>query len=166
MTLKRIFTLVAVAGLCASANATTFLDGASTSKNAFIDVDTAGSFSFTLFVTPTITNKLKLSFAATKGAFSDISYSFYKGSTLVEGIFLNKPNFNDNAVAFGTGQLLANDAYQLKISGTYSGIGVGQYKVAVTNGAVSAVPEPESYAMLLSGLGLMGAIARRRTLKK
>lgn len=27
---------------------------------------------------------------------------------------------------------------------------------------VTAVPEPESYAMLLAGLGLMGAIARRR----
>jgi hypothetical protein len=28
--------------------------------------------------------------------------------------------------------------------------------------AVSAVPEPETYAMLLAGLGLMGAIVRRR----
>lgn len=28
--------------------------------------------------------------------------------------------------------------------------------------AVAAVPEPETYAMLLAGLGLMGAIARRR----
>ena len=28
--------------------------------------------------------------------------------------------------------------------------------------AVTAVPEPESYAMLLAGLGLMGDIARRR----
>jgi len=29
-------------------------------------------------------------------------------------------------------------------------------------GMVTAVPEPESYAMLLAGLGLMGTIARRR----
>ncbi|MBL0165970.1 MAG: PEP-CTERM sorting domain-containing protein [Propionivibrio sp.] len=28
-----------------------------------------------------------------------------------------------------------------------------------------SVPEPETYAMLLAGLGLMGAIARRRNKK-
>jgi PEP-CTERM motif len=32
--------------------------------------------------------------------------------------------------------------------------------------SVSAVPEPETYAMLLAGLGLMGAVARRRRLLK
>jgi hypothetical protein len=31
---------------------------------------------------------------------------------------------------------------------------------------VAAVPEPETYAMLLAGLGLMGAIARRRKAKQ
>jgi hypothetical protein len=31
---------------------------------------------------------------------------------------------------------------------------------------VTAVPEPETYAMLLAGLGLMGTIARRRSAKK
>ena len=31
--------------------------------------------------------------------------------------------------------------------------------------AIAAVPEPETYAMLLAGLGLMGAIARRRKQK-
>lgn len=28
---------------------------------------------------------------------------------------------------------------------------------------ITAVPEPESYAMFLAGLGLLGMIARRRT---
>jgi hypothetical protein len=32
--------------------------------------------------------------------------------------------------------------------------------------SVTAVPEPESYAMLLAGLGLLGFAARRRTLKE
>jgi len=36
----------------------------------------------------------------------------------------------------------------------------------ITNFTVAAVPEPESYAMLLAGLGLMGAIARRRKNKQ
>ena len=31
---------------------------------------------------------------------------------------------------------------------------------------VSAVPEPETYAMMLAGLGLMGAVARRRKAKQ
>ena len=35
-------------------------------------------------------------------------------------------------------------------------------ELRVDNFTVTAVPEPESYAMLLAGLGVMGAIARRR----
>jgi hypothetical protein len=45
----------------------------------------------------------------------------------------------------------------------------GGYLPGVTNVAVgitSAVPEPETYAMLLAGLGLVGAIARRRKAKQ
>jgi hypothetical protein len=42
----------------------------------------------------------------------------------------------------------------------------GQYNFSVRNGTViPAVPEPETYAMLLAGLGLMGAVARRRQKK-
>jgi len=29
-------------------------------------------------------------------------------------------------------------------------------------GSIAAVPEPETYAMLLAGLGLVGAMARKR----
>lgn len=36
------------------------------------------------------------------------------------------------------------------------------YALAVRPGDVAAVPEPETYAMMLAGLGLIGGIARRR----
>ena len=45
---------------------------------------------------------------------------------------------------------------------------LGAYNFQVRNGAVippplvDGVPEPETYAMLLAGLGLLGFIARRR----
>ncbi|MBK7006396.1 MAG: choice-of-anchor C family protein [Burkholderiales bacterium] len=41
----------------------------------------------------------------------------------------------------------------------------GAYGSALDNISVTAVPEPETYAMLLAGLGVMGAIARRRNNK-
>lgn len=46
--------------------------------------------------------------------------------------------------------------YYLLVSGTTSG---GTYN---GNISLSPVPEPESYAMMLAGLGLMGFVARRR----
>ena len=49
------------------------------------------------------------------------------------------------------------------VSNSLSSNVLGQYNFQVRNGAVTpAVPEPESYAMLLAGLGLVGAIVRRR----
>jgi hypothetical protein len=48
-----------------------------------------------------------------------------------------------------------------------SGPGSGSLGIdfsASTGGSASMVPEPESYAMLLAGLGLMGAVIRRRSM--
>ena len=50
--------------------------------------------------------------------------------------------------------LTATTPYYFKLSGTNLD---GGYTVHI-----AAVPEPETYAMLLAGLGLMGSIARRR----
>lgn len=48
---------------------------------------------------------------------------------------------------------------------TFSSGNISAYGGAVLdNVTVTAVPEPETYAMLLAGLGLMGAVVRRRKL--
>lgn len=47
------------------------------------------------------------------------------------------------------------------IGDSYYGDNAGGISLSVT-----AVPEPESYAMLMLGLGLMGGIARRRQVKR
>ena len=47
---------------------------------------------------------------------------------------------------------------------TFRGVGntANDSSVFLTNVNVAAVPEPETYAMLLAGLGLLGAVARRK----
>jgi hypothetical protein len=51
--------------------------------------------------------------------------------------------------------------YQLKVSGTVVGA-TASYGGNIVATPVSAVPEPETYAMLLAGLGAVGFVARRR----
>ena len=63
-----------------------------------------------------------------------------------------------------------NGVLQLQGSFTSMNIAVDQpefwHGFNVGSASVSAVPEPETYAMMLAGLGLMGAIARRRKAKQ
>ena len=65
-------------------------------------------------------------------------------------------------IKVGSG-LFSPGSYYFKLSGTADGAFGGQYVFAVTT---LPVPEPESYAMLLAGLGVMGAIAMRRNKRK
>lgn len=62
-----------------------------------------------------------------------------------------------------TNYLTAGGSYQLRFANVANR---GQLQLGVDDVSlqVTAVPEPESYAMLLAGLGLLGAIARRRSI--
>jgi hypothetical protein len=62
---------------------------------------------------------------------------------------------------------LVAGTYQLIVAGDVTkswglGLPVGYGGVLTTNAVVNPVPEPETYAMLLMGLGTVGWIARRR----
>ncbi len=61
--------------------------------------------------------------------------------------------------------ILAPGAYDLRVMGTLAGSS-GFFNASVNFNSVAApIPEPETYAMMLAGLGLMGFVARRRKQK-
>lgn len=69
---------------------------------------------------------------------------------------------------FGTGDYVSAQTpgaftpgnYYFEVTG--DGVGTSGGRFAYTASAVSAVPEPESYALLLAGLGVVGFVASRR----
>lgn len=104
--------------------------------------------------------------------------SYGSGPTAGTGMYFARFDFNISGLALGTG--LHFDMYNeaLQECGKKKNCTAGDidiYKFAPFShdaGAmvfapppVTAIPEPETYAMLLAGLGLMGFMARRRKLK-
>lgn len=71
---------------------------------------------------------------------------------------VNYGTFNGNNTTFNVGNLSAG-TYHIDFTGNVTGQHGGAYLAALH---LAPVPEPETYAMLLAGLGVMGAIARRR----
>ncbi|SOD40075.1 FxDxF family PEP-CTERM protein [Nitrosovibrio sp. Nv4] len=69
-------------------------------------------------------------------------------------------NTQDNLSLAWDGPLTGG--HYLNITGVTSGSLGGIYAGSIA----AAVPEPETYAMLLAGLGLMGAVVRRRSMRK
>ena len=103
-------------------------------------------------------------------AASSLTWTLTKGNTTIK-----TGTFNDALIASNTGSIAFNEAGLS--SGNYKLNFVGVWNVNAKNldmkedptvkfgkvaYSVSPVPEPESYAMFLAGLGLMGTIALRR----
>ncbi len=89
----------------------------------------------------------------TKDAFSTASGEFRSASsTIGQGVF--------NTLTFGGGTLTLTADNTLGVFSTISSQSQSEFRISFT---ALPVPELESYAMLLAGLCLIGAIARRRT---
>lgn len=81
-----------------------------------------------------------------------LSYSLWSGSTQLH-------TFTGDNTTNWANALPAGD-YVIKVTGNANGSHGGTYGLAM-----SLVPEPQTYAMLLAGLGLVGFAARRRAAK-
>ncbi len=78
----------------------------------------------------------------------------------------NTPAFGSSFVNLASSAPLPAGSYELRISGF--GLPGGYYSGRMTLAPTTTVPipEPETYAMILAGLGLMGFVARRRKRKE
>jgi hypothetical protein len=97
------------------------------------------------------------------GASNLVSLSFGSGIMLTKFELWDGTNLLGSGLAGGTGSSLTfvggtvPGAYSLKINGSV-GSGGGSY---FGNIVINPVPEPQTYAMLLAGLALVGFSARR-----
>ncbi|MDZ7919500.1 FxDxF family PEP-CTERM protein [Rhodoferax sp.] len=155
-----------------SAIAATLILGAATGAHAVSTTATFqqvsnGAFTQSFLLTPDAANTLVLRVSGTSFQFSGLAFSLWDGATSLVSQTAGSNQiaiFSDlRTTAF---DLVGGKTYTLKVTGNSIGApntSIGT--VYATNGVVSAVPEPESYALLLAGLGLVGTVARRRIRK-
>lgn len=100
-------------------------------------------------------------------SFLSIQAIGFGGVTLNPGVLTSVVSEDTHQVSFSAANLAAGD-YVLTVSGTalpaltsfpMAPTAAGSYTIAAN---LAPVPEPESYAMFLAGLGIIGAVANRR----
>jgi hypothetical protein len=121
------------------------------------------------FVTFTVSNDL-----VNNGSTVDLSFGLYDISTMLVVIRQDAGPYDYNL-----NKIVGQEWISANNSTMSLALEAGQYTVFVsgwTNGAnlssgytigfsPTAVPEPETYAMMLAGLGIVGMVARRRKMK-
>ncbi|MDF0376831.1 MULTISPECIES: FxDxF family PEP-CTERM protein [unclassified Methylophilus] len=98
---------------------------------------------------------------------SDFSYNISEITTAddvkYDVTFLNFGFYDINGAAVTTFTNLAAGTYFLTASGKLAGTDGGDFNVSFNITPVASVPEADSYALMLAGLGLVGMISRRRS---
>ena len=178
MNTKKLLTSVAVAAALStaafSASAATIYGSVESDTFASLSNSGSGPNTFSDWTIGTVTI----------GSTSDFSGYVWAYDALIAGTGakmkitnLASVTFTNTSVTNGNGTILSTsgDSFSFKnvAAGTYSiqvsgTLGTANVQKALLGAdyTITAVPEPESYAMLLAGLGLMGTIARRRSKAK
>lgn len=160
--LKKAAVAVSIAASAIAAHASTFAIGSLT--NTYTNtVDVSGSFDdLYTFTLPSQFSGVKGSYLAFDfagtGLITNFSLGVGSNSSPVYSLPLNSSVGGFDVADYGGAfTLVPGVNYWFKLSGSGD---FANYTVTL-----APVPEPESYAMLLAGLGLMGFIARRRKTK-
>ena len=127
------------------------------------NVDNLGSF--TLSGTPFVYNGAHMSIGVIFTAPSSVAPNNTVFSDTIIGTVFSIDNggvfidFDNNMkhYTFGSGPTAGQFDFWINDLSVTAG-----RSVAVTGSIISSIPEPDTYAMMLAGLGLMGFIARRR----
>ena len=137
---------------------------------ATLSFDTVSGTSFTDYfsVTPTAEDMLILNVSAGPTQIKSLSFDILGGPLNVAGVLNSNGNlvasFNDRTN--NTYSLKSTQTYTLKVTGITNLLPAGVNGIVsiqyISGGVVAAVPEPETYAMMLAGLGVMGFMVRRR----
>lgn len=159
--MKSVVATMLAAGLASSAAASTCLDLGTLGSSAVFGTSTVGAgsfsecFSFSIaapFAFSATTVNIPVANPITGGSFFDIS-----------GLALNVVNTGAVVATAMTGTGFSSALQYLNYQATVSGVGKGSMGGSYAYAFASAVPEPGEWAMLLSGLGLIGVMVRRRT---
>jgi hypothetical protein len=146
------------AGVLPVSPADPFVLDATVAKGSFND-----TLNFSLSSFGTVDSSLNdLTLTLNKKVISDITGLSYSLTDVTTGKSVTSNLAGDNTT-YTSVVLNSTDTYQFLISGLATGSKGGKYEIALL---ATAVPEPETYGMMLGGLGLIGFAARRKAAKK
>ena len=135
----------------------------SSGSASFGNTPVAGSFidtaTFTV-VTPSVANG-SVTAVVNGGQDVDFSSIVITGPAGSFGFNLLNPDPVELWALPAAGALLSPGSYTLTLTGTNSAA-MGSYGGNIAVSVAPPVPEPETYALLLAGLGALGFVARRR----
>lgn len=153
--MKRSAIVIASVLALAGASAQAFTDTWSDLSQAYDNSVSYGrnGLSFTDTVNFTLTGLSDVSVTVGSTGLSNAVFSLYMGGSLLEST-----DITGKTVVVAPYTSLAAGAYSFVVSGTVNSK-PGVYNL---NASVAAVPEPETYALMLAGLGAVGFMARRR----